>query len=214
MKTSLKIIVLLFMAILLSNCSSTNKYMIKDTDEYSKITAKFIGDWGVDQYTVDGENQLKSKYEKISANFDFLTKTVKLNIWVAEGTIADKLLDWKKEFPGIKVNEYKITYTANWEVTFDGENLVLSNANTDLVIKGDGENFDGFYQWEKSKFNMAKSVDDGSLIGSALGSLTQAATGTSDLFPEIEDSYKIYSVADDGSKIKLMDDNNIIELVK
>ncbi len=214
MKTSLKIIVLLFIVFLLSNCSSTNQYMVKDTDEYSKVTAKLIGDWGVTEYNVDGTKQLKSKYEKMKANFDFSTKTVKLSIWVNEGTLTDKLLDWEKEFPGIKVNEYKITYTANWEVTSDGKNLVLSEPNTDLVIKGKGENFDGFYQWEKSKFNMAKSSDDGSMFGAALGSLTQAATGTSDLFPEIEDSYKVYSISDDGDTIKLLDDDNVISLVK
>jgi hypothetical protein len=188
--------------------------MVKDTDEYSKVTAKLIGDWGVTEYNVDGTKQLKSKYEKMKANFDFSTKTVKLSIWVNEGTLTDKLLEWEKEFPGIKVNEYKITYTANWEVTSDGKNLVLSEPNTDLVIKGKGENFDGFYQWEKSKFNMAKSSDDGSMFGAALGSLTQAATGTSDLFPEIEDSYKVYSISDDGDTIKLLDDDNVISLVK
>ncbi len=40
----------------------------------------------------------------MSANFDFLIKRAKLTIWVAEETITDKLLDWEKEFPGIKVN--------------------------------------------------------------------------------------------------------------
>jgi hypothetical protein len=188
--------------------------MVKDTKEYSEVTAKLIGDWGVTEYNVDGEKLLRSKYEKMTANFDFATKTVKLSIWVAEGTLADKLLDWKKEFPGIKVNEYKITYTATWEVSFDGETLSFINPNTDLVIKGEGENFDGFYQWEKSKFNMAKSSDDGSLLGSALGSLAQAATGTSDLFPEIEDSYQIYSISDDGNGMKLFDGNNVINLAK
>ncbi len=214
MKTSLKIMALLFMAVLLSNCSSTNQYMVKDTDQYSKVTSRMIGDWGVTNYSVDSESQLKSKYEKMTANFDFSARTAKLSIWVAEGTITDKLLDWKKEFPGIKVDEYKITYTAVWEVSPDGESLLFTNPKTDLVIKGDGENFDGFYQWEKSKFNMAKSSDDGSLFGSALGSITKAATGTSDLFPEIEDSYSISSISDDGQKIELLDGTSKISLSK
>ena len=212
MKTSLKIMVLLFIAVLLSNCSSTNMYMVKDSGEYSDVTSKLIGKWGVKEYRNDGENLLKSKYEKMTADFDFLTRTAKLSIWVAEGTITDKLLDWKKEFPGIKVDEYKITYTAVWEVSSDGESLIFTNPKPDLVIKGDGKNFDGFYQWEKGKFNMAKSSDDGSLLGSALGSITQAATGTGDLFPDIEDSYEIK--INDTSNILLGLGNDRIQLVK
>ncbi len=212
MKISLKIMVLLFIVVLLSNCSSTNMYMVKDSGEYSDITSKLIGKWGVKEYRNDGENLLRSKYEKMTANFDFLTRTAKLSIWVAEGTITDKLLDWKKEFPGIKVDEYKITYTATWEVSPDGESLIFTNPKTDLVIKGDGKNFDGFYQWEKGKFNLAKSSDDGSIFGAALGSITQAATGTSDLFPDIEDSYKIK--INDSSNILLGLGNDRIQLVK
>ena len=212
MKISLKIMVLLFIVVLLSNCSSTNMYMVKDSGEYSDVTSKLIGKWGVKEYRNDGENLLKSKYEKMTANFDFLTRTAKLSIWVAEGTITDKLLDWKKEFPGIKVDEYKITYTAVWEVSLDGESLIFTNPKTDLVIKGDGKNFDGFYQWEKGKFNLAKSSDDGSIFGAALGSITQAATGTSDLFPDIEDSYEIK--INDSSNILLGLGNDRIQLVK
>ncbi len=214
MKTLFKLTILFVSLLILSNCSSTNKYMVKDTNEYSEITAKLLGNWGVTQYNVDGKNLLKSKYEKMTTDFDFLTRTVKFSIWVSEGEIGDKLLSWKKKFPGIKVDEYKIIYSANWKVSSDGKYVAFSEPNTDLTIKGSGNNFDGFYQWEKGKFNMAKSSDDGSLLGSALGSITKAATGTSDLFPEIEDSYKIYSISQNGKAIKLLNDRNVIALVK
>lgn len=212
MKALIKLIVLLFMVVILSSCSSTNMYMVKDTGEYTEVTSKLLGDWGAKEYRVAGEEILKSKYEKMKANFDFLTCTAKLTIWVTENRIADKLLDWKKEFPGIKIDEYKITYTANWKISDDGKYLTLENPVTDLIIKGSGENFDGFYQWEKGKFNMAKSSDDGSLFGSALGSITKAATGTSDLFPEIESSYEIKINGD--SDILLGLGNDRIRLVK
>ncbi len=210
MKSLFKLIVLLFMVLLLSNCSSTNPYMIKDTGEYAKVTSKIVGKWGVTEYRVDGKDLLKSKYERMTADFDFLTRTAKLTIWVTKGKIADKLLDWEEKFPGIKVDEYKITYISNWRVSSDGKYLGFDNSNADLVIKGNGENFDGFYQWEKSKFNMAKSADDGSLLGSALGSLAQAATGTSDLFPEIEDSYEIKINSDSNILLGLGEDRIVL----
>ncbi len=197
MKLLSKAMVFLFIAVIFSGCSSANKFMIRDTGEYRKATEKILGDWGVTEYTVDGENLLKTKYKKMTANFDFSTRTVIFTIWVADGTISDKLLDWKKEYPDITVDEYKITYTAKWEVA-DDIFIYFREPVTDLVIKGSGKNFEGFYAWEKSKFNMAKSSDDGSLFGAAMGSITQAATGTSDLFPEFSDSYK-YKIFDGES---------------
>jgi major membrane immunogen (membrane-anchored lipoprotein) len=211
MKKLTNILTLLVTLFLLSNCSSTNKYMVSGTNEYQEVTSKLIGTGAVTQYRVDGTNLLKSKYEKMTASFDFSTRTAKFTIWVAEGKISDKLLDWKEKFPGIKVDEYKITYTAEWSVSEDGKNLKLMNPETDLVIKGSGENFEGFYAWEKSKFNMAKASDDGSLLGSALGSLTKAATNTGDLFPEFSEEYKINI---NGRVIVLSDGNNRIKIKK
>ena len=214
MKTLLKAASLLLIALLLSNCSSTNMYMVKDSGEYNEVTSKMVGDWGATKLKLDDENVLKIKYEKMTANFDFLSRTVKFTLYATEGKITDMLLDWKKEYPGITVDEYKITYTATWEVSSDGKNLSLIEPKTDLVIKGDGENFDGFYQWEKTKYNMAKSADGGGLLGSAMGALAQSATGTSDLFPEFEESYTIYNISDDGASMTLLDGSSKIELNK
>ncbi len=212
MKFISKILVVAIIGIFISSCSSSNPYMTKSTDEYQTVTNKLLGEWGVTGYKVDGKEMLHNKYSKMKADFDFLGRTVQFDIWVADGTISDKLLDWKEKFPGIKVDEYKISYTAGWYVTEDGKNLVLTNPNTDLVIKGDGENFTGFYNWEKSKFNAAKSMDDGSLLGSALGSLAKSATGTSDLFPEISDSYKIVNIKDNF--VLLRNGQNSLRLVR
>ena len=212
MKSISKILVVAIIGILITSCSSSNPYMTKSTNEYQTVTHKLLGDWGVTEYKVDGKEMLHNKYSKMKASFDFLNRTVRFDVWVAEGTISDKLLDWKEKFPGIKVDEYKITYTAVWFVTDDGKNLKLTHPNTDLVIKGDGENFAGFYNWEKSKFNAAKSMDDGSLLGSALGSLAQSATGTNDLFPEFSDSYKIAKIKD--NYVLLREGQNSLQLVK
>jgi len=216
MKTLLKAASLLLIALLLSNCSSTNQYMVKDTNEYMEVTSKMIGDWSATGLNLDDESVLGMKYEKMTAKFDFSSRTVKFTLYVTEGKIADLLLDWKKEYPGISVDEYKITYLSSWEVSPDGKefNFVAGEAGgADIVIKGDGENFDGFYQWEKTKYNMAKSADDGSLLGSAMGALAQSATGTSDLFPEFEESYTI-SISDDGTSLKLIEGLNKINLIK
>jgi len=184
---------------MLNNCSSTNNFMVKGTEDYLKATDKIIGDWGVTEYVVNGKNLLKGKYKRMIANFDFPTRTAKFTLWVTESTISDKLMDWKREFPDIKVDEYKITYTANWEIA-DDLYLYLNDPVTDIAITGDGDNFESFYNWEKSKFNMAKSVDNGSLLGAALGSLAQSATGTIDLFPEFSYSYK-YSIPESRGNI-------------
>ncbi len=211
MKKLFSIITLVTTIFLLSNCSSTNQYMINGTDEYQEVTSKLLGAAAVTDYEVDGTNLLRKKYEKMIVNFDFPTRTAKFSIWVSDGTISDKLIDWKEKFPGIKVDEYKITYSAEWKVSEDGKELKLINPETDLVIKGSGENFDGFYAWEKSKFNMAKASDDGSLLGSALGSLTKAVTNTSDLFPEFSEEYNIKI---NDRRIILSDSNNRLILKK
>ena len=83
--------------------------MVKDTNEYMEVTSKMIGDWSATGLTLDDEAVLGSKYEKMTAKFDFSSRTVKFTLYVTEGKIADMLLDWKKEYPGISVDEYKIT---------------------------------------------------------------------------------------------------------
>ncbi len=188
--------------------------MVQETNEYNSVTHKLIGNWGISTLKFDGSNVLKTIYEKGTANFDFTTRTAKFTLRVAEGKLTDKLLDWEKKFPDIKIDEYKIVYLANWLVSEDGKTLLLNSPEVDLVIKGSGENFEGFYAWEKTKFNVAKSMDDGSLLGSALGSLAKSATGTSDLFPDFEDSYKIYNISKDGKSVKLTNGKSAIYLIK
>ena len=212
MKSIMKIIVVALLGIFASSCSSSNPYMIKNTNEYETVTSKLIGDWGVTNFKVDGKEMIKNKYSKMKVNFDFLSRTATFDIWVSSETISDKLLDWKKKFPGIKVDEYKIVYVSGWEVSSTGKYIGLADGKADLVIKGSGENFEGFYGWEKTKFNMARSVDDGSLLGSALGSLAKSATGTSDLFPDISSSYEIVKL--EGNYVLLVDGQNRMKLVR
>jgi len=214
MKVLLKVASLLLIALLLSNCSSTNMYMVKDSGEYGDVTSKIVGDWAGTEFVADGSSQLSGKYEKMTADFDFMAKSSKITLWIAEGTVAEKLLDWKKEFPGIKIDEYKVTYTSNWLVSDDGENLEFYGGALDIVINGDGENFEGFVVWEKTKLNATKSAyGDGGLFDSAIGSITKSATGTGDLFPEFTDKYEI-NLMDDDKMLVLRDGSDRIKLVK
>ncbi len=208
MKTLTKYLALLVIAFLLSNCSSTNPFMKEGTQEYQKATAKMIGNWNVTEFKNDGKNLIGSKYEKITADFVFPNRTVTFEILVAKSTLKNKLIDWKKEYPNIKVDEYKIKFTANWDVA-DDIFVYFNEPKYELIINGTGENFDGFVAWEKTKFEAANSVDDGSLLGGALGSLAKSATGTSDLFPEFGRSYK-YKIFTDKPGFSLNDDDNVI----
>ncbi len=208
MKTLLRISLLVFLSFVLTDCSSTNKFMVQGTEEYSKATSKMLGDWNVSEYIIDGHNMIGKKYDKMTANFDFPTRKVTFDIWVSKKTIEQKLKDWEEKFPGIKVDEYKIVYTAKWDVA-DDIYIYFNDGETNIDIKGGGENFEGFYGWERSKFEMAKSSDDGSLLGSVVGSVTKAATGTEDLFPDFSYSY-VYNVTNNTFTLKSGDDKIVL----
>ena len=164
--------------------------MIKNTPEYQNVTGQFNGKWAVTEYVNDNQNLLNTRYEKADAEFDFDRLSVKFMLWVSETYIDQMLLDWKQKYPDIKVDDYKINVTANWKLSDSGEILYFSDQQANIVIRGSGENFDGFYQWERTKFEAGKNIGKGSgLMGLAMGAIAKKATGTSDLFPPILGQY-------------------------
>lgn len=176
-------IILIFSII---SCSSTNNYMVKDSNEYNKVTRNFVGNWAVSDYQMDSENFLDTTYEKIEAEFEFTSRNAKFSYWVSETKLSEKLIDWKEKYPDIDISEYKIIITSSWKLDDDGEILYLDNQNPNIVIKGSGENFEGFYEWERAKFEAGKNVGkDGGLAGFVLNKVAKEATGTGDLFPKL-----------------------------
>ncbi|MCK4417903.1 MAG: hypothetical protein KAV99_07020 [Candidatus Latescibacteria bacterium] len=171
-------------------CASTNKYMIKASSEFGDVTKHFIGEWAVTSYEAGGNNLLDNPYEKAKVTFDFDTRKVKYEIWVSETYLSEKMLDWKKKYPDLKVDEYRINLTADWNIGKGGEILYIDNKIVNLVLKGSGENFEGFYGWERTKLEATKSVGKGGgLAGLAASFAAKKVTGTSELFPPISSQY-------------------------
>lgn len=183
--------------------ASQNSYMVKNTAEYNDVTGPLSGHWAVVEYLDGGRNLLGTRYEKADALFDFDRLTATFSLWVSETYIAQKLLDWKQKWPDIRVDEYKINLTAHWAISDSGEILYFSDQAANIIIKGSGENFEGFYQWERTKFEAGKNIGkDGGLVGLAMGALAKKVTGTSDLFPPLLDQYN-FSFSRDKRSVRV-----------
>lgn len=198
MKVLKGFIILFILLIGLTGCSSTNNYMKKDTKEFKKVTNNFVGDWSVNEYLVGGNQYLDNTYESITANFNFGSGTSKFAYVVSEAKIAEKLVEWREKYPDLNVEEYKVVIISKWSLSDKGDILYMDEQNPTLVIKGSGENFTGFYEWERTKFeaakNAANSVGEGQgLLGLAMKKaakkVLKKATGTSDLFPKLDTQF-------------------------
>jgi len=215
MKTTLRntLLTLGGAALLLGGCgSAANNYMVRGTPEYQKVTEKLAGQWAVASYKVESGSRelLGGSFEKAQVDYDFATGRAKYSFWVGEGKLPEKLLDWQKEFPGIQVNEYKVVATAPWFVHKDGGTLELGEVDYALALTGSGDNFEGFYGWERTRFEAAKSAEAagsqssgglGGLAAFAAGKLAdkavKSATGTSDLFVDVA-AKNTFRFNDDG----------------
>lgn len=174
----------------LAGCKSVNQYMVKDSNEYKKTTQNFVGDWAVTDYSIKSSNLLDSTYEKITVNFDFDSSVAKLTYYISEGKLSEKMLDWKTKYPDLKVDEYKVVITTPWKVSSKGTILYFNDQKQNLVINGSGKNFQGFYEWEKAKFEASKNVGkDSGLGGFLMNKAIKSATGSKDLFPKLNDQF-------------------------
>lgn len=171
-------------------CSSSNRYMVEQTPEFERVTIHFTGKWSLNAYEDGKSSLLKHPYRKADMTFDVASRKATMDIWVSEVVLQDKLNDWKEKWPDLSVEDYKIILTADWRLSKKGDILYLENQNVNLDIKGSGENFESFYNWERSKFKSSKSAGSGGgLAGMALGGLAKMATGSGDLFPKIREQY-------------------------
>lgn len=184
-QSTIKIIVTVFLSIFLfTSCLTTsNNYMVRDTDEFNNVTVKVSGEWSLVSFLQSGNDLMKSVYEKGNLSFSFDDEKVKISYEAKESYIADKLLDWKKKYPKIKIDSYKVVQTASWKVDSKGEAIFFGETTTDLVIIGSGENFESFYSWEKSKIEMSKSA--GQSFGLLGAMVAKKMTKTESLFPKI-----------------------------
>lgn len=180
----------LLIAVLFTSCSSSNKFMSKETPEFEKVTINFIGKWAVNSFETGKLNLLERPYEKAAMTFDFGSRKATMNLWVSDAILGEKMADWKQKWHDLKVDSYKIILSADWRLSKKGEILYLENQVVNLDIRGSGENFESFYNWEKSKFESSKATSNqGGLAGLAMGKLVKTATGSSDLFPKLSEQY-------------------------
>ena len=185
----------------------TNLYMTADSPNFKTVTQNFVGDWVISEYKKENKDLLVSPFDKASVSFDFDTQKAKYMFWVSEATLAEKLMDWQQTYPGLKVDEYKIAISTQWLVKESGAVIdtdpMNSEENHEIIIKGSGENFSGFYDIERSKFAAGKNTGKGQgLMGMAMGAIAKKATGTSDLFLSIADNYT-FEFSDAGKSLLL-----------
>ena len=187
---------LIVLCFFITNCGGkkANPYMAAGTSEYAGVTGMFAGNWAVTAYNKDGKDLLEWPFSKATVQFDLAANRVRFDFWASEAYLSEKMLDWKATYPNIVVDEYKVTVISTWDISENGKILDTQPKRGDeshqIVIKGSGENFESFYNWERSKFEIGKNTGQGGgLLGMAMGAVAKKATGTSDLFVSIVDNY-------------------------
>lgn len=182
--------------------------MLRDSNEYNTVTSRFIGEWEVLEYVVSGKNYFGDTYGKITKVFDFDSRQATITFCVSRSKIDEKLKDWKEQYPDLVIDEYKVVVSAYWKLSNSGEIIYLENPDPNLHITGSGSNFDGFYGWERTRFEASKAAGDavtdggGGLLGMVASRVTKAATGTSDLFPKLM-SQGNFDFSEDGNEVRI-----------
>ncbi len=174
--------------LLFVSCASVNKYMTLDTTEYQDVTKHILGKWNMTSFVKDDKEIIGNTFDGGTLDFDFTSKKATFTLHVSKEILAEKLVDWEQAYPGITVDSYDITITSVWHVDKNGETIFFDNSENNIIITGSGENFEGFYGFERSKFEASKSArSSNSDLGAAglfLGAAVTAATGTNDFFIE------------------------------
>lgn len=177
---------LLLLTVFVGCATQKNMYMTPKTAEYQKVTQNFMGKWSIVSHRIGDQNTLDRTFEKGMLDLDFQTRTAKFTFWVSDAYVGEKINDWKSEYPGLKVDEYKVISTAQWGISKSGEIIYFDNVKNSADIRGSGENFESFFQMEKTKFAASENVGKGGgLMGLAMNLATKSATGTQELFPQI-----------------------------
>lgn len=194
--------------------------MEKNTDEYNSLTKLLDqGNWYLDDKSVVGVQDMPGTsytidrhftWAKVDFNFDARTSVFLFE--VKRSYISEKLIDWKKKWPDLNVERYSVEITSEWKINEDGDILYIDDPGVDILIEGSGENFEGFYSWERTKFEMSKaSSEGGGILGFAASLATKSASKTSQLFVSVGGQYN-FDMINAGKVIlnKPLSDDNLI----
>lgn len=175
-------LMLLSLMIIMSSCGSSNQYMIKDTAEYSKLTKEALGEWNVKTIISDKKNMMEGPFSAAEANVTFSDTKISFVFHVNPSIIDEKSKEWKDKWPDIVVTDYIVTISSDWEISKSGTFWFGDGSSLDIDLKGTGENFEGFWAWEKTKFAASSAADGknlgGGLAGMMAGKLAAAALKT------------------------------------
>lgn len=188
-------------------CVSTNPYMEKGTPEFASVTEKVIGTWNVTEFLKGNKEVLGPTFESAQLSLDPATGVATFTLTMNKDLIKSKLADWKKNYPDLTVTRYNIVSTATWRVDKKGETIFFEPVDSNIDIAGSGKNFEGFYGYERTKFEMTKTAKEnlggglaGLLAAKVVGDATAEATGTADYFvqPTWGIGYWIFDLSDSG----------------
>lgn len=180
-KLSVGTLLLALAAIFLGSCISLPG-AAKDTR--SQDTAqKVAGTWTLERFDSNKANVIGAAFDSGTLQLDISKRRATFVFELARSTIDAKLADWKKDYPDLNIDSYKIISIATWNVDKEGETIFFEAEDSDIEITGSGANFEGFFGWEMSKFAMTKSAkQSGGLLGGLMGAALAATTNTEDYF--------------------------------
>jgi len=193
----------------LTSCSS-NQYMIRNTDEYKDVTKHITGEWEIASHIIGNLDPFKKAFEKGTFSLSFTDRNAKFSFEVTKKYIDSQLDDWKKDYPDLKIDNYRVITKADWYVGKDGERIFFKRISNSVEIEGSGENFAGFFASEQAKYIASENIGkDNGFVGMMLNAATKEVTGTSELFPKIEKNYFLRIASDRESFIMSNGDNKL-----
>ena len=195
--------------IVLSSCATANKYMEVGTNEYTNVTEKVVGAWTITEFIKSNKPVFGDTFESAQLTLEPETWISTITLSLNKDLILSKLKESKKDYPDLNIDEYNIVSISRWNVDNKGETIFFSEKESMLDIKGSGENFMGFYGFEQTKFEMAKTAKTADYGGgglanlaaqSLIGAATAKATATEDYFiqPDYTFGYWIKDLSPNG----------------
>lgn len=165
-----------------------NPYQTVGTKEYQDFTAKLIGQWTVASFSIGGDEQIGTVYEKAKVEFkEFDEKGVAATA-VFRFTLKKDIVDsrfeewnkrWNKKGEPVSIDSYDLISTVEYKIEKKGDIIYFDNQSNNVEIVGKGDPLESFQIKEsafiKTQSDMKNSGGVGNLVGAKL---LKSVTGT------------------------------------
>lgn len=162
------------------------------------MSEKVQGSWTMNAFYTNKVNVIGTTFDTGTLNLDWARRKATFTLELKRSTIDAKLADWKKDYPDLKIDSYKIIADATWRFDKKAETIFFDYEDSNIEIRGSGANYEGFLAWELSKFAISKSAKQSTgLLSGIVGAVAGAVTKTEDYFvkPEFGVGYWIFDLS-------------------